>query len=133
MKCEGIMMLQGICFKAHPTQKQKHTLSQWMGCARTIWNAKVAEEKYYATFARKYYPLGTYAPIDQKTAQFKDAELSPWLSDCPSQILRNSAVNWYQTFQKFMKGGCGKPKFKAKDETGSRVHGDNYSGSHYYD
>jgi putative transposase len=31
-----------------------------MGCARTIWNAKVAEEKYYRTFARKYHPIGTY-------------------------------------------------------------------------
>ena len=86
-----------------------------MGCARLVWNAKVAEEKYYRTFARKYYPIGTYAPIDQKTLQFKSKELTPWLSKCPSQIIRNSAVNWYQTYQKFMKGLCGKPKHKPKE------------------
>jgi putative transposase len=112
-------VLLGIKLKATPTKTQKETLSQWMGCAKFIWNAKCGEEKYYSTFARKYYPIGTYAPIDQKTAQFKSKELSPWLYNCPSQIIRNSAVNWYQTYQKFMKGDCGKPKFKAKSDRGS--------------
>jgi putative transposase len=112
-------MLLGIRLKANPTTHQKLILSQWMGCARSIWNAKCEEERYYATFARKYYPIGTYAPIDQQTSQFKNRELSPWLYDCPSQIIRNSAVNWYHTFQKFMKGQCGKPKRKPKSDKGS--------------
>jgi putative transposase len=112
-------MLLGIKLKATPTDKQKESLSQWMGCAKFIWNAKCGEEKYHTIFARKYYPLGTYAPVDQKAAQFKLKELSPWLYDCPSQIIRNSAVNWYQTYQKFMKGECGKPKFKPKSDCGS--------------
>jgi putative transposase len=105
--------------KANPTSNQKLILSQWMGCARLVWNAKVAEEKYYRTFACKYYPRGTYAPIDQKTSQFKSKELTPWLYKCPSQIIRNSAVNWYQTYQKFMKGLCGKPKIKPTTDRGS--------------
>ena len=90
-------MLTGIKLRANPTSDQKLVLSQWMGCARSIWNAKVDEERYYRTFARKYYPIGTYAPIDQKASQFKSKELTPWLYKCPSQIIRNSAVNWYQT------------------------------------
>jgi putative transposase len=90
-----------------------------MGCARLIWNAKCEEERYYATFARKYCPIGTYAPIDQTTAQFKNKVLTPWLYACPSQIMRNSAVNWYQTYQKFMQGECGKPKRKPKTDKGS--------------
>lgn len=57
-------MLTGIKLRANPTSDQKLVLSQWMGCARSIWNAKVDEERYYRTFARKYYPIGTYAPID---------------------------------------------------------------------
>ncbi len=112
-------MLLGIKLKANPTNEQKQVLSQWMGCAKFIWNAKCGEEKYYSVFARKYYSIGTYAPIDQKAAQFKSKELSPWLYNCPSQIIRNSAVNWYQTYQKFMKGECGKPKFKSKSDRGS--------------
>ena len=96
-------MLLGIRLKANPTNQQKLILSQWMGCARFIWNAKCEEERYYSTFARKYYPIGTYAPIDQQTSQFKNKEISPWLYDCPSQIIRNSAANWYHTYQQFMK------------------------------
>ena len=112
-------MLQGIRLKANPTKSQKIVLSQWMGCSRFIWDAKCNEELYYSTFARKYYPIGTYAPIDQTTAQFKDKLLTPWLYKCPSQILRNSAVNWYQTYIKFIKGQCGKPKRKIKSDRGS--------------
>src|SRR5471030_1382325 len=112
-------MLTGIKLRAHPTEAQKQVLSQWMGCARFIWNAKCDEERCYRTFARKYYPIGTYAPVDRTAAQFKDAELTPWLSGCPSQILRNAAVNWYQTYQKFMKGICGRPKRHPKTERAS--------------
>ena len=112
-------MLLGIRLQAQPTDKQRQVLSQWMGCARGIWNAKCNEEKYYNTFARKYYPIGTYAPLDQQYSQFKDRELSPWLYDVPSQILRNSSTNWYKTYIKFIKGECGKPRCKRKDENGS--------------
>ena len=113
------IMLQGIRLKANPTENQKVILSQWMGCARVIWNAKCDESAYYSTFARKYYPIGTYAPLDQTTTQFKDKLLTLWLYKCPSQILRNSSVNWYQTYLKFIKGQCGKPKRKPKSDKGS--------------
>jgi hypothetical protein len=114
-----LAMLLGIQLKANPTKDQKLILSQWMGCSRLIWNSKCDEERYYSTFARKYYPIGTYAPMDQTTSQFKNKLLTPWLYDCPSQILRNSASNWYQTYQQFIKGSCGKPRRKPKSDVGS--------------
>ena len=70
-------MLLGIQLKANPTKNQKLTLSQWMGCSRLIWNSKCEEARYYTTFARKYHSMGTYAPIDQTTAQFKSKTLTP--------------------------------------------------------
>jgi putative transposase len=111
-------MLMGIKLQAHPTEEQKLVLSQWMGCARFIWNGKCQEDKYLTTFARKYLPVNTYAPINQSFARYKDKEISPWLFNCPSQILRNSATNWYQTYQKFLKGLCGKPRIKKKKDGG---------------
>ena len=90
-----------------------------MGCARVIWNAKCDDERYMTFFARRFCPIGTYAPIDQTYSQYKNDELTPWLKGCPSQILRNSAVNWYDTYWKFIKGECGKPKRKHKSDTGS--------------
>lgn len=44
-------MLTGIKLRANPTSHQKLILSQWMGCARSIWNAKVEEERYYRTYS----------------------------------------------------------------------------------
>jgi len=112
-------MLVGIKLQAHPTENQKLVLSQWMGCARYVWNAKCEEDRYLTAFARKYMPVNTHAPVDQKYSQYKDRDLSPWLYDCPSQILRNSATNWYRTYIKFMQGGCGKPRKKKKRAAGS--------------
>ena len=63
-------------------------------------------------------PIGTFPPIDQKYSQYK-TELSPWLSDCPSVILRNSCHNWFETYKKFFKGVCGRPKRKKKGDEGS--------------
>ena len=109
----------GISLQANPIKKQKLTLSQWMGCSNFIWNAKCDEEKYLSQFAKKYYPIGTYPQANQTFSQYKDKELSPWLYDCPSQILRNSTANWYKTYQKHLKGTCGKPKRKKKTDAGS--------------
>ena len=112
-------MLMGIRLQAHPTKQQKLAISQWMGCARFIWNAKCDEDKYFSRFALKFMPKSTYAPADQKYSHFKSKELSPWLGECPSQILRNSATNRYQTYQNFLKGKCGKPNRKPKLDKGS--------------
>jgi len=80
-------MLMGIKLQAKPNDMQKQALSQWMGCSRCIWNAKCEEERYYTRFARKYFPIGTFAPINQQYSQFKNKELSPWLYQVPSQIV----------------------------------------------
>ena len=112
-------MLMGIKYKANPTENQKLILSQWMGCSRLIWNAKCEEDKYLRSYARKYMPIGTFPKIDTKFSQYKSKELTPWLYHCPSQILRNSATNWYQTYWKFIKGECGRPNRKKKTDEGS--------------
>ena len=96
--------MQGICLRAYPTAAQKKILSRWMGCARTIWNAKCEDNRYMTTFARKYCSVTTHAPVDQSYAQYKNIEHTPWLVECPSQILRNTASHWYDTYKNFMKG-----------------------------
>ena len=107
-------MLKGISLKANPTREQKVILSQWMGCARFIWNAKCEEDEYLRSFSKRYLPIKTFPKTDQSFSQYKNRELSPWLFECPSQILRNSSSNWYKTYQSFLKGICGRPKRKRK-------------------
>ena len=109
-------MLTGIKLQAHPTQVQKKTLSQWMGCARYIWNAKTHEEK---ELRRILSTEDRYPKIDSSYAHFKNKEDTPWLYDVPSVVLRNSIANWYKTYQNFFKKLCGRPQYKKKDGRGS--------------
>jgi hypothetical protein len=101
-----------------------------MGCARFIWNAKCDEYRYHSSYARKYCPIGTFAPVDQQYSHFKSDEISPWLSDCPSQILRNSASNWFDTFQDFKQGhAVESPKERKKQDTAASTSPANFSAS----
>lgn len=111
------MALTGIKFRAYPTSEQKRRLSQWMGCARFIYNAKCDDDKYYRTFLAHSLGLtGEQVPVDQSYSQYK-SEITPWLKDCPSPILRNSAVIWYQAYQKYFQGLAGRPKRKKSANT----------------
>lgn len=113
--------------KLSPEQKNK--LKNWIGSARFIWNSKIEENNYYYSFARKFVSITKWQWINkqepehqwinQQFSQFKNKDLTPWLSDTPSTILRNSAVNWFQTQMKFMKGECGPPQKKSRSEGGS--------------
>ena len=82
----------GNRFRCYPTPKQAQTLLRWIGCQRFIYNAKVGEDRYFRTFASTFLSLtGQHAPLDQQYSQFK-TELTPWLAEVPSQVLRNGAV-----------------------------------------
>jgi putative transposase len=105
--------------RAWPTSYQKLVLSKWMGCARLIYNGKCDEQEYFFKFKCRFPELtGEKVPVDQAYSQFK-TEASSFLSECPSEILRNSSVIWYQAMQRFFKGLAGKPVRKRKSGRGS--------------
>ncbi len=113
-------MQMGIQMRAYPEENQKLIFSRWMGCDRVIWNAKCDEWKYQSTYARKYLPVGTYADIDASYSQYKDDELTPYLSQVPSQIARNAANRWRNTMRNWIdpthpqKGPAKKKKKQSK-------------------
>lgn len=112
-------MLRGVRFSAHPTSEQKLLLAHWFGACRVVWNAKTAELGYWRTFRRhSLQHTGVPLPVDQSYSHFK-TELTPWLSDVPSQILRNTASRWFTTYQRHLKGLGGSPRFKKKGERAS--------------
>lgn len=103
----------GIKLKAYPSPKQRIKLSQWMGCARFIYNAKCDEDRYFRAYASKF---STYdkVPVDQKYSQFKGPE-TDWLKSCPSELQRNSVVAWYKAYWKYIKKEVkGRPTRKKK-------------------
>jgi putative transposase len=99
----------GVRFALYPTSPQATLLRQWIGCQRVIYNSKVAEEQYFNTFRRKSLALaGARTPLDQQYSQFK-SDLTPWLSEVPSQVLRNGAFRWMGAKQRQLKGLAGAP------------------------
>jgi putative transposase len=76
------------------------TLVQWIGCQRVIKNAKHDELSYLLWLRKRAIlspswqdpdPQGEGFPLDQTYSQFKTG-LTPWLSEVPSQVLRNGVV-----------------------------------------
>ena len=107
-------MLDGFRFRCYPTHAQAQTLLRWIGCQRVIYNAKVQEDRYFRTFARKTLALaGQYAPQDQRYSQFITDDTA-WLKEVPSQVLRNGAVRWKQAYGRFYKKLAGRPTLHRK-------------------
>lgn len=108
-------MQTGYRFRCYPTPAQQAILLRWIGCQRFIYNAKVGEDRYYRAFQRKALALaGQHPPIDQEYARYKNAELTPWLSEVPSQVLRNGAVRWKQAYSRFFQKLGGRPTIQRR-------------------
>ena len=72
------------------------------------------EDRYFRAFKRKFITnAGARIPIDQKYSHLIGPDTT-WLRDVPSQILRNGAVRWRQTYSRFFQGLGGRPKLKKK-------------------
>lgn len=107
-------MLTGYRFRLYPTKEQERTLLRWIGCQRLIYNAKVSEDHYFRTFQRKALCMaGQDVPVDQKYSHFK-TDRTPFLREVPSQVLRNGAVLFRQSYQRFFRGLAGRPRHKRR-------------------
>lgn len=107
-------MQTGYRFRMYPTKAQAQTLLRWIGCQRFIYNAKVSEDRYFRTFARKSLQLtGEHSPVDQKYAQFI-GEGTEWLREVPSHVLRNGSVGWMQAYGRYFKKLAARPKKQKK-------------------
>ncbi|MHB8621920.1 MAG: helix-turn-helix domain-containing protein [Sulfuricaulis sp.] len=99
----------GNQFRLYPDRAQAKTLQHWIGCQRYLYNAKVREDIYFRRFARKSLQhAGQRTPIDQQYCRFK-TELTPFLSEAPSVVLRNGAALWKQAYGRFFSKLGGRP------------------------
>lgn len=108
-------MQSGFRFRLYPTPEQASCLLRWIGCQRFIYNAKVSEDRYFLTFARKSLQhTGQFAPQDQQYSHFI-TEATPWLREVPSQVLRNGAVRWKQAYSRYWKKLGGRPNIQKRN------------------
>ena len=105
----------GFRFRCYPTLAQAQILLRWIGCQRFIYNAKVTEDRYYRKFAGKALDLtGFYPPVDQQYSRYIHPDLTPWLKEVPSQVLRNGAARWRRAYARYFQGLGGRPVIKKK-------------------
>ena len=115
-------MLTGVKLRVYPTAMQIAILRLWMGHQKFIYNAKVLEQDYWYRFSKQSLALtGTKPSADQKYSQFK-TELTPFLSQVPSQILRNGVYRFTCANARLHKGLGGAPSIKK--EVGAQVRAD---------
>lgn len=104
----------GVRFQAHPQPWQAAILRTWIGCQRHIYNQKVEEDRLFASqrrlMLRSDPRTDVRTPLDRSYSQFKHAELTPWLSDVPSQVLREGTYRWFNAKQRQLKGLAGAPR-----------------------
>ncbi|MGO9612916.1 MAG: helix-turn-helix domain-containing protein [Dissulfurispiraceae bacterium] len=92
-------MASGVKLRAYPNSTQCAILNCWIGCQRFVYNCKVAKDSYFRTFRNPALALtGLQTPVEQQYSQIKDCELTPWLFEVPSQILRNGAYRFMQAY-----------------------------------
>jgi putative transposase len=108
------MSMHGQRFRCYPNRGQEKTLLRWIGCQRFLYNAKVREDRYFRTFARKALSLtGQKPPIDQQYSHFIGSD-TEWLREVPSQVLRNGAVRWRQAYGRFLQKRAHRPTMHGK-------------------
>ena len=96
-------------------------LSKWIGCQRTIRNAKVDEALYLRWLRSRAIfnniPVTT-GYFDQSYLQFK-TKINPWLKEVPSQILRNGIYRAKRAYVRYWAGVGAVPVRKLKSTTES--------------
>jgi putative transposase len=114
----------GVRFQALPTPELRQIIANWIGCQRVIYNGKVSEDKLFGAQRRMQIASGQTdikTPLDRCYSQFKDDLLTPWLSEVPSQILRNGADRWMDAKQRQLKGLGRAPRVRSRNNFNSVI------------
>ena len=119
----------GLRTRCYPKPRLAITLAQWTGCQRVIGNAKDSEVNLLLWLRKRAIlspswegpdPQMEPFPLDQTFSQFK-TDLTPWLSEVPSQILRNGVVRYKKGWSNHWKnpGHFRRPRRKKKADSNS--------------
>lgn len=106
------MAESGVKFRCYPTDAQKRIGRQWIGHQRFIRNAKVQERDYFRRFEHSAPSLWGLRPKEDQAYSHFINEETAFLSEVPSQILRNGAYRFMQGLARFRQGLGGAPRVK---------------------
>ena len=98
-------------FRLSPNQMELQLFHQFAGCARYVYNRALSESK------NQYEENKTktnYFDWARSLIQWKYAEETSWLKECPAQVLQQSLKNLESAFTNFFSHRARYPKFKKK-------------------
>lgn len=109
-------MQDGRQFRIYPNVPQQIILKHWIGCQRSVQNAKTDEVGYQNWLRHRAF----FNNIPREGQTFNEAyahfktEANPWLAQVPSQILRNGIYRAKAAFTRYWSGQNGRPNHRHK-------------------
>lgn len=104
-------MKRAYKYKIKPTAKQQHTLLQFFGCARFIYNWGL--DKKIKTYKETKKNV-TYIQLSHELTLLKQTDEHKWLNDCSAAMLQQSLRCLDNAYTNFFRNKKGFPKFKSK-------------------
>lgn len=104
------------CFKyrLYPTQAQEHTLVQFAGCRRFVWNWALARKQETYTATGKSV---TYNTLAAELVTLKRESSTAFLKDCHSQVLQQVLMDLEAAYKSFFEKRSRLPRFKSRKTT----------------
>ncbi|KDR96721.1 putative transposase [Peptoclostridium litorale DSM 5388] len=114
-------MIMGVKVRLRPTEGQEQSLWQSAGTARFIYNWTLArQEENYANGGK----FISNNDLRKEITQLKRNELS-WLKEVSNNVAKQAVKDACDTYKKFFKGLCDKPKFKSRKKSKPSFYNDN--------
>ena len=103
-------MIIGRQYRLYPTLEQSETLSEWIGCVRSVLREKHKEASYlfwlkrWSIFSPSFEkPEESIPIINQACAHLKKDSAKPWLKDTPCDLYTPAMQAFKQSWDRFWK------------------------------
>lgn len=96
-----------------PNNKQSTKMFDTVGACRFVYNWALAKEKEYYNNNKE---LLSDNELKKQFTLLKQKEEYKWLYNYSNQALKQSIIDVWNNFRKFIKGLCNEPKFKKKNK-----------------
>ncbi|MGL5724071.1 RNA-guided endonuclease InsQ/TnpB family protein [Cetobacterium sp.] len=102
--------MKGYKFRIFPSESQKTIIENTFNCCRYVWNGFLALKEYkYRCFEENIY----FKQMSAILTEVKKTDL--FLKDVDSTALQQTLKQLDDTYKKFFKKLCNKPRFKSKN------------------
>jgi transposase, IS605 orfB family len=104
-------MIRSIKVRLNPNNKQLTKLFQYAGCARFAYNWAISREEENHKQGNKFL---SDMDLRKEFTQLKKLKEYKWLNEISNNVTKQAIKDACNTYKRFFKGQCNRPKFKNK-------------------